>query len=625
MDETWQIERLEIRGGFLDGVNLRLSPGLTCVIGPRGSGKSTLAEALRWALAGIENASKPRLDLFKANLQKATVSVRTQPGADGEGYTVRREFRQTPLLATLEGRPVPLVDLDRGTFLPLDAYSSYEIEEIADQTLGPRRRLLIDELRPTELAGLQDHLAAARRELRANADTIRARSRLITSLTEQIQALGDAQARLEELPKQTEDPVSQPLQAAARQQQLNKKELAAVADLHGLFAEMETQAVKLAASRRSPITTSEPGSANLSIGLRADQIAEQLSTTVKTHVDSILVAITSAKQSLDEVKDQLLEVHAQQAVDFADFQEMNQAAGQAAKERADAEQAVARLARLKTEQHNATTEKETLLLQRRDLRARYIELREKVSVLREQIATEVLKHAGDHVRVRVRRHADNLEYQQTLARALHGAGLRGHDAIVDSLLRCRPDELAHFILTKNVDELDNICRLGLDRSGRILDAFARELDPLDLEILILDDLISIELNVGNQDMPLYKDAADLSRGQKCTALLPLLLARRRAPLLIDQPEDNLDNHFIFRTVVESIRRLRPIRQMIFITHNANIPVLGDADMVVVMGSDGRTGYIQKQGSVDECQQEIIDLLEGGRDAFELRRQRYARR
>jgi hypothetical protein len=62
--------------------------------------------------------------------------------------------------------------------------------------------------------------------------------------------------------------------------------------------------------------------------------------------------------------------------------------------------------------------------------------------------------------------------------------------------------------------------------------------------------------------------------------------------------------------------------MIFITHNANIPVLGEADLVIVMNSDGKKGYIQKAGSLDECRDEIIDLLEGGRKAFSERSRRY---
>jgi hypothetical protein len=109
---------------------------------------------------------------------------------------------------------------------------------------------------------------------------------------------------------------------------------------------------------------------------------------------------------------------------------------------------------------------------------------------------------------------------------------------------------------------------------------------------------------------------------KCTAILPLLLARRDVPLIIDQPEDNLDNHFIYETIVDSIRRNKPHRQLIFVTHNANIPVLGDAELVVVLESSGRAGFVAKKGTLDECGQEIIDLLEGGREAFELRSQRY---
>jgi ABC-type transport system involved in cytochrome bd biosynthesis fused ATPase/permease subunit len=101
------------------------------------------------------------------------------------------------------------------------------------------------------------------------------------------------------------------------------------------------------------------------------------------------------------------------------------------------------------------------------------------------------------------------------------------------------------------------------------------------------------------------------------------MARRDNPLIIDQPEDNLDNHFIYETVVETIRRLKANRQMMFVTHNANIPVLAEADLVVVLDSDGKTGRVSKMGALDDCRDEIIDLLEGGREAFELRRKRYA--
>jgi energy-coupling factor transporter ATP-binding protein EcfA2 len=172
------------------------------------------------------------------------------------------------------------------------------------------------------------------------------------------------------------------------------------------------------------------------------------------------------------------------------------------------------------------------------------------------------------------------------------------------------------------NEFETHTSFGKERGRKILDALRQNLDPLELEVLPIDDRVIIELNVSTGPTANFKDASELSRGQKCTALLPILLARRDGPLLIDQPEDNLDNHFIYETVVDSILRLKPRRQMIFITHNANIPVLGEAELVVVMNSDGQRGFVEKAGTVDECRNEIIDLLEGGEEAFELRRKRY---
>jgi ABC-type glutathione transport system ATPase component len=188
-------------------------------------------------------------------------------------------------------------------------------------------------------------------------------------------------------------------------------------------------------------------------------------------------------------------------------------------------------------------------------------------------------------------------------------------------MRLRPEQLAQLIVENDLKEFEEQLSLGQERCRRILDAFRENIDPLRLEIVDIEDRICIELNVSPGVEPNFKDAADLSRGQKCTALLPLLLARRDTPLIIDQPEDNLDNHFIYETVVETIRRLKQRRQMIFVTHNANIPVLAEADLVVVMDSDGKKGFVQKAGSLDDCREEIIDLLEGGEEAFELRRQR----
>jgi ABC-type glutathione transport system ATPase component len=250
-------------------------------------------------------------------------------------------------------------------------------------------------------------------------------------------------------------------------------------------------------------------------------------------------------------------------------------------------------------------------------------MRDQISTLRDEVAAELQREAGERVRIRIMRNADHLAYQQMLVDGLRGARVRNHDEIMTTLMQLRPEQLAQLIQVNDVDSFEELTAFGTERSRKILDAFRESVDPLALEVIAIEDRIGIELNVSSSGQPNFRDASDLSRGQKCTALLPILLARRDSPLIIDQPEDNLDNHFIFETVVNAVQRLKSRRQMIFITHNANIPVLAEADLVLVMNSDGRIGVVEKSGTVDQCREHIIDLLEGGREAFELRSKRYA--
>ena len=100
------------------------------------------------------------------------------------------------MLLTADERPVSGVDLDRGTYLPVDAYNSDEIEGIADQVLGETRRALLDELRSAELSAIHLSLGEHRRALDANADQIRAVRRSISDRAERIEEFGDVRAQL---------------------------------------------------------------------------------------------------------------------------------------------------------------------------------------------------------------------------------------------------------------------------------------------------------------------------------------------------------------------------------------------------------------------------------------------
>ncbi len=137
----------------------------------------------------------------------------------------------------------------------------------------------------------------------------------------------------------------------------------------------------------------------------------------------------------------------------------------------------------------------------------------------------------------------------------------------------------------------------------------------------------LEFNINSKESSqqldiLYKEVGVLSLGQKVVAMLDFLLAysdysKDFRPLIIDRPEDNLDNRYIYRHLVQQFRGVKAQRQIILATHNATIVTNSMTDQVVIMESDGVNGWIESQGYVSEkyIKNHIINQLEGGKDSF----------
>ena len=123
----------------------------------------------------------------------------------------------------------------------------------------------------------------------------------------------------------------------------------------------------------------------------------------------------------------------------------------------------------------------------------------------------------------------------------------------------------------------------------------------------------------------FRPIQEGSPGQKTAALLAFLLSYGEEPLILDQPEDDLDNHLIYDLIVTQLREVKRRRQIIVVTHNANIVVNGDAELVVALAARG--GQTQKEcaGSLQEkkVRDTICSVMEGGRKAFEQRYRRIA--
>jgi len=127
--------------------------------------------------------------------------------------------------------------------------------------------------------------------------------------------------------------------------------------------------------------------------------------------------------------------------------------------------------------------------------------------------------------------------------------------------------------------------------------------------------------VPGRSKPITRDFSKLSLGQKQSVLLALMLsASSNRPLIIDQPEDHLDSEFIYQTLVPVLRRAKERRQVIIVTHNANIAVLGDAEQIIVLKATDDQGKIVSRGSIDHTATRAFacDILEGSAEAFKRR-------
>ena len=104
----------------------------------------------------------------------------------------------------------------------------------------------------------------------------------------------------------------------------------------------------------------------------------------------------------------------------------------------------------------------------------------------------------------------------------------------------------------------------------------------------------------------------------------LLQSDSKKPLLIDQPEDNLDSEFIYKSIVRNLRRIKEHRQVIIVTHNANIAVLGDAELIVPLKSTSTRTVVMSSGSIDNTETRSLccEILEGGERAFKKRQAIY---
>ncbi|MBP85191.1 MAG: hypothetical protein CMJ64_00480 [Planctomycetaceae bacterium] len=618
------IKSLSVVGGFLDGLQLSFQDGLNCCIGARGTGKTTVLELVRYAFDDVpskEHAPEEakRIEtLVKQNLSGGRVQVEIET-KDGITYRVSRSWGEEPIVLTAEGEPTEL-RLQSGAVFRSDIYSQSEIESMADRALSQLD--LLDNFQPERIAEIEGQTKQLQTALEANAHRILPLESEIASLGDELATLPSVEEKLKQFTSEIGGDAA-PANKAHSEKALRDRERRSL-----------TLADRLLSTAAITLQEQVGGIEQQAKTLIDHEIiegpnGEAMRTAIDRLVDcgrDVDVLLENARKRIETASGELSTTaaaldtqHKQQELKFREIVEQQEQTRKQAAERGQLDKVRNTLLAKRRNRGDKQQQLTRLRNERTDLLDKLSAARDERFAVRQEVADRINEKLSPNIRVSVRQCGSTEQYQQALERAIKGAGVRQGlvaQKIVNSL---PPTEFVELVRTRDSNGLISRGELNADQAAKVIAALSGSQTLYELETVDLLDLPCIELKDGDE----YKELASLSTGQRCTTILPILLMESDNPLLIDQPEDNLDNRFIYETIVESVRKVKQARQLIFVTHNPNIPVLGDAEHVFVLQSNGEHARKLNEGTVDECKEDVVELLEGGEEAFKQRRKRYA--
>ena len=285
----------------------------------------------------------------------------------------------------------------------------------------------------------------------------------------------------------------------------------------------------------------------------------------------------------------------------------------------------------------ATLEKKIDALESEQVRAKELEneathtlaeYRSIRQVLSDKRRTFAETSSGDSIRVEIEEYADSNDLAEELTGILGIERFQGDRQQLALRIKSVQDP------SWNWDKLDRVVEAMRDLLSGALDSWStqdqrfeaalRKVPPERIDRLALylpEDAVSVAFKEGSAGD--WRPLTQGSPGQQTAALLAFVLGYGSEPIVLDQPEDDLDNTLIYELLVRRLRETKSKRQVIVVTHNANIVVHGDAELVLSLETFCGQSNIACQGGLQErlIRDEICRVMEGGREAFESRYQR----
>ena len=619
-----QIESISIEGGYFDGLSAEVSGHLNAVIGGRGTGKSTLLECLRYALDVPhkgEDAIKQGDQIVKENLGKAggRVILKLRSAASYmKPYRVIRRYGEPTRVIDEHGnesRLHPGRDLLPG----VEIYGQNEIYELA-KSPGALTHVL-DRFLP-ESAEQQSRLDSVYRKLRENSERLAKAQEQKDEVETQIAQLPKLEEQVRQFKEQgLEDKLKQ-VPLLEKERHLGPRILEEAKRARGAQRQFEESLPDL-------VFLSDKGLEGLphaELLQRGRQLLENLCATLRQKLGEIDKAIGEAETALTGLVGELGKALATSEAQLEkEFAKLPAVAGKDGKEIGHAYQRLLReIEQVRPAQTRLKTV-DTLVNEleqvRRNLVGEISDIRSARTGAKQKAGRGLNKRLAGKLQITIV--PDGLRQPlRDFLQGLPGVGERKTEWVDEA------QDLTVMGLVAAIREgKDALLGKGWGLTSGLAGTLNR-MTPAQLyalEAIDLEERVSLELNVSHTREQ-YRDLDRLSTGQQCTAILHLLLLDNPDPLIMDQPEDNLDNAFIAERIVQELRTAKTERQFLFATHNANIPVFGDAEWIGVCSASGDRAEmpVEAQGSIDipAIRDQVASILEGGKEAFMQRKEKY---
>ena len=579
-EEHMELVSLGWEGGFLDGVTLRLNSNLNVLIGGRGTGKSTIVESIRCVLglAPIgEEACKAHDGIVRQVLRSGTkISLRVRVQRPGvREYRIERTIPNPPLVREASGEVLHLAPTD---ILPrIEAYGQHEISELARS--------------PDKLTRLLDRFvehdeSLSRRKTSLHSELVKNRRALCESRAE----IKSAEERLDALPRLQE--TLERFQEVGLEERLRERSLLLREErvlgsipqrlapfreaLDLLRNELPIDLAFLSDRALSELPGKEILSASKDalndLGKEVERIAAELTRALERAeggIDRVRTSWDVRKQQVQAEYEKILRDLQKSRVDGEEFIRVR-------RQIEELRPLTERMEVLRCLEKEHADQRRTLLAEWEDIKASEFRTFDKA-------ARRVSGELRDRVQVEITRAGIREPLFAILREEIGG---RMSEAF--EILRRVPElSLTQFVeaCRSGAEALRTTYGIPPGQAERLADG--QDEVFMKIEELELAPTTGISLNTApGGEATAWQPLEDLSTGQKATAVLLLLLLESGAPLIVDQPEDDLDNRFITEGVVPRMREEKQRRQFIFSTHNANIPVLGDAELILGLSAAG---------------------------------------